>query len=135
MATPGSTKSRAGVNAPEKGSFPLDHFKECSDVIEKYLACVQKHEKMPKRCQKIQLEYLNCRMENGLMKKEKMEDLGFTKQNAYESEIDQKINLIKYFAQIDKEARESVQNYFIERDSMLSENNKENVNDYFSKKK
>ena len=65
--------TRSGISPPEKGSFPLDHFKACSHIIDKYLDCVDKHEKLPKRCQKIQVEYLNCRMEQGLMKEESLE--------------------------------------------------------------
>ena len=117
MSGPSQTKGRSVSSAPEKGSFPIDHFQECSDIIEKYLTCINKHELMPKRCQKIQLEYLNCRMENGLMKKESMEDLGFTRQNTYETEMERKKALIMQFAQVEQEVRSNVQNYFLQKDN------------------
>jgi len=53
---------KPSVVAPDRGSFPLDHFKECEDIVTKYLKCVSKHELMPKRCQQLQKDYLNCRM-------------------------------------------------------------------------
>lgn len=111
MSTPGNSKTRAGVSAPEKGAFPLDHFKECSDIINSYMTCLSKHELMPKRCQKLQVDYLNCRMENGLMKKEALEDLGFTKQNSYESEIEEKRALFIKYSQLQEEARLNVQSW------------------------
>lgn len=111
MSTPGGTRTRAGVSAPEKGAFPLDHFKECSDIISSYMSCLSKHELMPKRCQKLQVDYLNCRMENGLMKKEALEDLGFTKQNSYETEIEEKRALFMKYSQLQEEARLNVESW------------------------
>lgn len=58
-----SRNKKASVVPPEKGSFPIDHFKECQDIVDKYLKCISKHELMPKRCQELQKDYLNCRME------------------------------------------------------------------------
>ena len=132
MSSPNSSHTRSGVSAPEKGSFPLDHFKECEDIIENYLFCIRKHELMPKRCQKLQVEYLNCRMEHGLMKKESMEDLGFTKQNTLESEMNQKKNLYMKYAMLQQEAQTNVENYFKQREEKIDENLIQNkVNDEF----
>ncbi len=135
MSGPSQTKGRSIASAPEKGSFPLDHFKECTDIIEKYLTCINKHELMPKRCQKIQLEYLNCRMENGLMKKESMEDLGFTRQNTYETELERKKALIMQFAQVEKEVRTNVQNFFLQKDLEESSDKKVEFKDYLNDQK
>lgn len=41
---------------------------------------------MPKRCQKFQINYIECRMKFGLMGKEKIENLGFNEVNKWESE-------------------------------------------------
>lgn len=34
--------SKASAKAPEKGSFPLDHFHECKTFMEKYMACLKR---------------------------------------------------------------------------------------------
>lgn len=34
--------SKANAKAPEKGSFPLDHFHECKTFMEKYMACMKR---------------------------------------------------------------------------------------------
>ena len=54
--------ARIGVNPPHKGSFPLDHFHECDKQASLYNDCVIKHQLMPKRCRKFQIDYLQCRM-------------------------------------------------------------------------
>lgn len=113
MASPNAmTRNKAAVVPPEKGSFPIDHFKECKDIINRYLVCVSKHEKIPKRCQKLQVEYLNCRMEKGLMNKEPIEKLGYTKQNSYENELEVKKGLFEKFLGIDQESKKTVQDYY-----------------------
>lgn len=119
MSSPNFTHTRAGVSAPEKGTFPLDHFRECKSFIDKYLECVNKHESMPKRCQKLQIEYLNCRMDHNLMKRESLEDLGYTKQNSYETEMDQKKALYSKYGMLSNQVKSEVQNYF---DSELNKN-------------
>lgn len=123
MASPSSTRSRSGVSAPEKGAFPVDHFKECSDIISSYLTCVAKHELMPKRCQKLQVEYLNCRMEHGLMSKEPLENLGYTKQNSYQTEIEQKKELFMLFAKLQEEAKNNVDTWYAEQDKLREKKN------------
>lgn len=62
MAVP-TGRTHSSVIAPDKGAFPLDHFKECEDIVPKYLKCLNKHELMPKRCQEMQIKYLECRMQ------------------------------------------------------------------------
>lgn len=76
---------------------------------------------MPKRCQKLQVEYLNCRMENGLMDKETLENLGYTKKNSFESEIEQKKYLFQTFAKLKEEAEGNVNRW-------LEEQEKDNLN-------
>jgi len=58
---------------------------------------VNKHKLMPKRCQKMQMEYLDCRMKAGLMTEETMENLGFTKENSFENEKERKKQLAERF--------------------------------------
>ena len=61
MALP-SGRTKPSITPPDKGAFPLDHFKECEDIVGKYMKCLNKHELMPKRCQDLQIKYLDCRM-------------------------------------------------------------------------
>ena len=77
---------RQVIKPPDKGSFPLDHFNECTIEAEQYNTCVNKHQLMPKRCRKFQISYLDCRMKTKLMENEDMEKLGFTDENSWENE-------------------------------------------------
>ena len=85
-STHGIGRNRTVVTAPDKGSFPLDHFHECEEHAIRYNACLDKHQLMPKRCQKFQINYLECRMKHNLMGKEKIENLGFDEVNSWENE-------------------------------------------------
>ena len=85
-STHGTGRNRTVVTAPDKGSFPLDHFHECEEHAIRYNACLDKHQLMPKRCQKFQINYLECRMKHNLMGKEKIENLGFDQVNSYDNE-------------------------------------------------
>mmetsp|Transcript_63312 Transcript_63312/g.151035 ORF Transcript_63312/g.151035 Transcript_63312/m.151035 type:complete len:143 (+) Transcript_63312:105-533(+) len=62
---------------PDKGSFPLDHFGECTDLKTAYLRCLKEHHFDNMSCRYLSKQYLECRMENNLMSKEPMEKLGF----------------------------------------------------------
>ena len=55
--------ARVSLKPPDKGSFPLDHFHECDRQAKQYTDCLQKHQLLPKRCRKFQVDYLQCRME------------------------------------------------------------------------
>ena len=85
-STHGIGRNRTVVTAPDKGSFPLDHFHECEEHALRYNACLDKHQLMPKRCQKFQINYLECRMKHNLMGKEKIENLGFDQVNSWDNE-------------------------------------------------
>merc|ERR1712228_996120 len=91
--THGGGRSRAPAVAPDKGSFPLDHFHECEEHAVRYNACLDKHQLMPKRCQKFQINYLECRMKYNLMGKESIENLGFDRNNSWDTESDRKRDL------------------------------------------
>lgn len=82
--------SRSKSRAPDKGSFPLDHFHECQEEAKLYSACLDKHGHLPKRCREMQKKYLECRMDKGLMKRESMEKLGFTPDLEWETEEQEK---------------------------------------------
>src|SRR3989338_4028217 len=60
----GRKSESAGGEAPQKGSFPLDHFNECQDKTRAYLACLRSHPKTAQEdCRALTVAYLACRME------------------------------------------------------------------------
>eukprot|EP01025_Chloroclados_australasicus_P068615 TRINITY_DN9543_c0_g2_i2.p1 TRINITY_DN9543_c0_g2~~TRINITY_DN9543_c0_g2_i2.p1 ORF type:complete len:106 (-),score=13.28 TRINITY_DN9543_c0_g2_i2:49-342(-) len=61
---------------PEKGIFPLDHFQECKQAASDYLECLKKNDKKTEMCVKETKKYLECRMENNLMAKQNLKELG-----------------------------------------------------------
>jgi cytochrome c oxidase assembly protein subunit 19 len=85
MASGGQTgmiQTRSKVNPPIKGSFPLDHFQECSALASEYQKCIQNPSSRAdaRACKPIAKEYLACRMNNDLMAKEDFSKLGFKQQ-------------------------------------------------------
>ena len=53
---------------PDKGSFPLDHDGECKVFYLKFMVCLSKNDNSNSKCRVETKDYLNCRMEKGLMK-------------------------------------------------------------------
>ncbi|DBA71047.1 TPA: hypothetical protein ACH3X2_011473 [Trebouxia sp. C0005] len=49
--------------APEKGVFPLDHFGECKQVSQDYLACLKYNTGDASKCRDLSKLYLQCRMD------------------------------------------------------------------------
>ena len=66
MAAP--APSRPQPKAPQLGSFPLDHFRECKSQIEEYYNCLKENAYCAPLCRDQTRAYLTCRMERGLMK-------------------------------------------------------------------
>ncbi|KAI0344129.1 hypothetical protein BDW22DRAFT_1327241 [Trametopsis cervina] len=62
--------------APDRGSFPLDHFAECRDYMKEYLACLKKNSSNSTPCRHLNREYLECRMQKGLMDRDEWRNLG-----------------------------------------------------------
>ena len=50
---------------PDKGSFPLDHFGECSEPKKAYMACLKEHgmQAQSEACRILSAAYLQCRMD------------------------------------------------------------------------
>jgi cytochrome c oxidase assembly protein subunit 19 len=65
------------LTPPDKGSFPLDHSGVCKDSSKAFLSCLKQYEAESMKCRHLSKEFLKCRMENGLMAKENLDDLGF----------------------------------------------------------
>ena len=55
MAAP---RPRTVVFGPEKGSFPLDHFKECDEHYKAYMTCLSESGNHATKCRHISKEYL-----------------------------------------------------------------------------
>ncbi len=62
---------------PDKGSFPLDHDGECKTFFLKYMLCLNGSGNDNSQCRSQSKDYLECRMNNGLMAKEGWDALGF----------------------------------------------------------
>eukprot|EP00922_Rhytidocystis_sp_ex-Travisia-forbesii_P003929 GHVS01005701.1.p1 GENE.GHVS01005701.1~~GHVS01005701.1.p1 ORF type:complete len:169 (+),score=27.46 GHVS01005701.1:78-584(+) len=76
-AGPSSSKFDAKGNPPAKGSFPLDHFRECHEVKEEYFQCLHRNHHDNMSCRYLAKQYLQCRMDHNLMEKEPLTSLGF----------------------------------------------------------
>lgn len=63
--------------APEKGVFPLDHFGECKQVSQDYLACLKTNAGDASKCRELSKLYLQCRMDRNLMARQDLKELGF----------------------------------------------------------
>jgi len=63
---------------PDKGSFPLDHDGECKRFFLKYMMCLNQSDGDNSQCRQPSKDYLECRMEKGLMAKEGWDSLGFS---------------------------------------------------------
>lgn len=76
-ANPGNSIKVLKPTPPERGSFPLDHFGDCTDQMQKYMKCLKLvgNENAP-NCRLLAKSYLKCRMDNDLMDKVEWEDLG-----------------------------------------------------------
>eukprot|EP00002_Diphylleia_rotans_P029092 TRINITY_DN589_c0_g1_i2.p1 TRINITY_DN589_c0_g1~~TRINITY_DN589_c0_g1_i2.p1 ORF type:complete len:119 (-),score=23.11 TRINITY_DN589_c0_g1_i2:45-401(-) len=71
--------ARSNVNRPrppEKGSFPLDHLGECTEHMKEYIKCVEQNDNRAYACVHFSREYLQCRMDRGLMEKQELDSLG-----------------------------------------------------------
>lgn len=71
-----SNPTMISAKPPDLGSFPLDHYRECKNEIEKYYSCLKVNEYVTPMCRDQVRDYLNCRMERGLMKKTDVSSFG-----------------------------------------------------------
>lgn len=81
MATgaPGGNFRAWTPTPPERGSFPLDHYGECTEHMTKYLNCLKftNNQNAP-NCRILAKNYLKCRMDNQLMDQSDWDSLGLT---------------------------------------------------------
>ncbi|KAF8807275.1 hypothetical protein BYT27DRAFT_7223118 [Phlegmacium glaucopus] len=68
-------------SAPDRGSFPLDHFGECKSKMQLYMACLKENSSTSTPCRNLSKDYLDCRMSKGLMEKDEWKNLGLANLN------------------------------------------------------
>lgn len=69
------------IKPPLRGSFPLDHDHVCQSQVLEFLQCIKCNRGDSQPCREIAKRYLECRMENELMDKGPLEDIGFFNDN------------------------------------------------------
>lgn len=61
---------------PDRGSFPLDHYGECRAMMTAYMKCLKENSSNSTPCRGLSREYLDCRMQKGLMERDDWSNLG-----------------------------------------------------------
>lgn len=78
FGSPGGQQKLQPPKPPERGSFPLDHDGECKHIMTTYLACLKRTKGYnQEECRLLSKEYLECRMERGLMARDSLVNLGY----------------------------------------------------------
>ncbi|KAJ7042630.1 hypothetical protein C8F04DRAFT_945551 [Mycena alexandri] len=67
---------------PDRGSFPLDHYGECKDQMKLYMTCLRANSSTSSPCRLLSKDYLDCRMNKGLMERDEWKNLGFDAKEA-----------------------------------------------------
>lgn len=75
--SPGNYTARLTKIPPDKGSFPIDHENRCKQHMVQFLKCLRDHKFDNEKCRSFSKDYLECRMQHGLMAKEDWKNLGF----------------------------------------------------------
>nr|GAT47325.1 cytochrome C oxidase assembly protein COX19 [Mycena chlorophos] len=65
---------------PERGAFPLDHDGECKEQMKLYMSCLRSNANKSSPCRPLSKDYLDCRMNKGLMERDEWANLGFQQQ-------------------------------------------------------
>ncbi|KAF8325898.1 uncharacterized protein EI90DRAFT_3072179 [Cantharellus anzutake] len=66
------------VTPPDRGSFPLDHDAECKSFMMVYLKCLKDNKSQNGACRPQSKDYLECRMQKGLMERDDWTNLGLS---------------------------------------------------------
>ncbi|KAG1755045.1 uncharacterized protein EDB91DRAFT_1042938 [Suillus paluster] len=64
------------TSPPDRGSFPLDHDGECKEQMMQYMNCLRKNSSESTPCRVMSKQYLDCRMNKGLMEHDDWKNLG-----------------------------------------------------------
>jgi cytochrome c oxidase assembly protein subunit 19 len=73
----GSWQQYSLAIAPERGAFPLDLEQKCKGIVEAYVNCVKANKGNATVCRQLSKSYIKCRMDNNLMQKDELVNLGF----------------------------------------------------------
>lgn len=79
-------RGSSAATPPEKGSFPLDHKSECKTHMKRFLECLKEHSNAHHQCKQLSKQYLECRMNKGLMAKEDLNQLGFQHEVSFDTD-------------------------------------------------
>ncbi|KAK7061771.1 hypothetical protein R3P38DRAFT_3383912 [Favolaschia claudopus] len=71
---------------PDRGAFPLDHYGECKEQMQRYMACLRGNSSTSSPCRPLSKDYLDCRMNKGLMERDDWKNLGFQSKKKEPSE-------------------------------------------------
>ncbi|CXI14912.1 cytochrome c oxidase assembly protein COX19, putative [Plasmodium berghei] len=116
---------RSIVKKPDRGSFPLDHSNECTSIKNNYLKCLKEHKNDHISCKKYSKEYFMCRIDNNLLEKQDLSNLGF-----YENELNNESRLKNF---------KNVYSYNAYKEKMEASKEKNKMKEYndikFDKKK
>lgn len=85
--SPGNYSARITRIPPEKGSFPIDHENTCKKHMIDFLKCLQVNKFDNDKCRPLSKDYLECRMQHGLMAREDWQNLGFKNEPALKTEL------------------------------------------------
>lgn len=72
---PGNYSPRLTKIPPDKGSFPIDREAECQKPMLNFLKCLRENKYDNESCRHLIKDYLQCRMDNGLMAKDEWKNL------------------------------------------------------------
>ncbi|MES1908857.1 MAG: hypothetical protein MHM6MM_001709 [Cercozoa sp. M6MM] len=95
MVGGGATAQRRPRAPPVRGSFPLDHLKECSDTVRAIMDCLKQHDNDATLCKDTMKAYLECRQHKGLMSDEDLGKFGFRKDEPTAEEIRAKRDAVR----------------------------------------
>eukprot|EP00543_Licmophora_paradoxa_P010961 CAMPEP_0202476584 /NCGR_PEP_ID=MMETSP1360-20130828/93499_1 /ASSEMBLY_ACC=CAM_ASM_000848 /TAXON_ID=515479 /ORGANISM="Licmophora paradoxa, Strain CCMP2313" /LENGTH=110 /DNA_ID=CAMNT_0049103797 /DNA_START=86 /DNA_END=415 /DNA_ORIENTATION=+ len=77
MSSMNFSSGKQFVRPPQRGIFPLDHDSECKKHMETYLDCLKSSRDVHHKCRDLSKDYLQCRMDNELMAKENLNEMGY----------------------------------------------------------
>jgi cytochrome c oxidase assembly protein subunit 19 len=75
--SPGNFSTRLTKIPPDKGSFPIDHDNACKGYMVQFMKCLRDNKFDNEKCRPFSKDYLECRMQQGLMAKEDWKNLGY----------------------------------------------------------
>lgn len=75
--SPGNYSARLTKIPPDKGSFPIDHENTCKDQMVQFMKCLRDQKFDNDKCRDLSKDYLECRMQHGLMARDDWKNLGY----------------------------------------------------------